>query len=294
MLPLEPRDWQTVRLHSAFAHEHENDDDMSSDSDADWNQASLHPNERFVQAQATSDRDIDRTQVTYHEFARRTVNPDTWDDDSDLDAGDDSDVELPERPTWDDDIQDAQAYRMRDDDPIELMNCWTAAGQVRFNAKMDQKRLMKVLTRPKGTAFLQLPAKLFREVAEHLDDGDYLNLCTALLVARGRGHSNPPHTRDAPAPSAPRDEAEAKEGWKKVERKKRRRPSGRTAAQSAGKSVPSWAQVAGDGAVCFNFYIGGGAGIAKSHTARKPWGGSKKKENKKEKGKGKEQRAPRV
>jgi type IV secretory pathway VirB10-like protein len=98
-----------------------------------------------------------------------------------------------------------------------------------------------------------------------------------------------PGTRDAPAPSAPRDEAEAKEGWKKVERKKRRRPSGRTAAQSAGKSVPSWAQVAGDGAVCFNFYIGGGAGNTKPRTARRPQGGKKK-----EKGKEKEQRAPRV
>ncbi|KAA8912122.1 hypothetical protein FN846DRAFT_903867 [Sphaerosporella brunnea] len=180
MLPLEPRDWQTARLHEAF--EHENDDDMSSDSDADWNQADLHPNERFVHARAPSDRDIDRTQVRYHEFARRSVNPDTWDYDSDLDAGDDSDVELPERPTWDDDVQDGQAYRIRDDDPIELMNCWTAAGQVRFNAKMDQKRLMKVLTRPKGTGFLQLPAEIFLEVAEHLDNGDYLNLCTALLV----------------------------------------------------------------------------------------------------------------
>ncbi|KAA8902689.1 hypothetical protein FN846DRAFT_986427 [Sphaerosporella brunnea] len=100
-----------------------------------------------------------------------------------------------------------------------------------------------------------------------------------------------PGTRDALALSAPRDEAEAKEGWKKVERKKRRRPSGRTVAQSAGKSVPSWAQVAGDGAVCFNFYIGGGAGNTKPRTARRPQGGKKKEKGK---GKEKEQRAPRV
>ncbi|KAA8895414.1 hypothetical protein FN846DRAFT_996917 [Sphaerosporella brunnea] len=53
--------------------------------------------------------------------------------------------------------------------------------------------------------------------------------------------------------------------------------------QSAVKSVTAWAQVAGDGAVCFNFYIGGGAGNTKQRTRRKPQGG-KKKEKQRAKG----------
>ncbi|KAA8904269.1 hypothetical protein FN846DRAFT_890916 [Sphaerosporella brunnea] len=175
-----PRDWQTERFMDEALRPEQHD---SEDSDADWDWVLLHPNERWGgdRVQGPSDRDSDQIGVHFHQW----ISYGALEDDDEMD----SEVELPERPTFDDHIDDGERAFIPDDDPIELMNCWTAAGQVRNNQTRESmphtltKDLFMQVARHEGaTPIDQPPVDILAEVASHLDDRDHLNLVTALFI----------------------------------------------------------------------------------------------------------------